>query len=63
MDVVHHKSLLVFEGDKFFSIVTIGDLQRAIIANKSFDSLIGDIIDNSSKKYAHTSDTKEDIKK
>lgn len=63
MDSVHHKSLLVFNGDKFFSIVTIGDLQRAIIANKSFDSCIGNIIDNSSKKYAHTSDSKEDIKK
>jgi len=56
------KSLLVFEADKFLGIITNGDLQRAIIANKSFDTEIGDIIDNTDKKYAHLSDSKEKIR-
>lgn len=56
------KSLLVFEAEKFVGIITNGDLQRAIIANKSFDTEIGDIIDNSEKKYAHLSDSEEKIR-
>ena len=62
MDFHRIKSLLVFDGVKFRGMITIGDLQRAIIANKSFDTEIGSIIDNSTKKYAHVSEDKEAIK-
>lgn len=56
------KSLLVFKDDRFHGMITNGDLQRAIIANKPFDTTIGTIVDNSKKKYAHTDDNEEHIK-
>ena len=62
MDEESTKSLLVFEGDRFLGMITNGDLQRAIIANKPFDTAIGTIVDNSNKKYAHTDDDEESIK-
>lgn len=62
MDEESTKSLLVFEGDRFLGMITNGDLQRAIIANKPFDTVIGSIVDNSNKKYAHTDDDEESIK-
>lgn len=63
MDEVHHKSLLVYDSDKFYSIVTIGDLQRAIIANYDLNSPISEIIKTEEKQYAYTTDNIEDIKK
>ena len=62
MDEKCIKSLLVFEGEKFLGMITNGDLQRAIIANKPFDTTIGTIVDNTKKKYAHTSDDEDHIK-
>ena len=63
MDDYSAKSLLVFNDNKFLGMITNGDLQRAIIANKSFDTKIATLINNSEKKYAHVSDSNEDIKK
>ena len=63
MDDKRTKSLLVFEGEKFLGIITNGDLQRTIIANKSFDTEIGNVLDNSGKKYARQSDSNEKIRK
>lgn len=63
MDEKCIKSLLVFEGEKFLGLITNGDLQRAIIANKSFDTEIGNILDNSGKKYARQTDSNEKIRK
>ena len=63
MDEKCIKSLLVFEGEKFLGMITNGDLQRAIIANKSFDTEIGNILDNSGKKYARQTDSNEKIRK
>lgn len=63
MDEVHHKSLLVYDGDKFYSIVTIGDLQRAIISNYDLNSPISAIIKTEEKQYAYITDNIEDIKK
>lgn len=57
------KSLLVFKNDKFLGMITNGDLQRAIIANKPFDTEIETLINNSEKKYALVSDDKGLIKK
>lgn len=62
MDELRHKSLLVYENDKFYSIITIGELQRAIIKNISFDSAIKSVIDVSNKTYANVADSKEKIK-
>ena len=62
MDVRCLKSFLVFEKDSFIGMVTIGDLQRAIISNKPFDTPIGSIIDNTKKKYAHVDDDQEHIR-
>ena len=57
------KSLLVFKNEKFLGMITNGDLQRAIIANKPFDTEIETLINNSEKKYALVSDDKGLIKK
>ena len=62
MDDRKTKSLLVFSNEHFVGMITNGDLQRAIIANKPFDTTIGTIVDNSNKKYAHTDDNEEHIK-
>ncbi len=62
MDVAKTKSLLVFEEEKFLGMVTIGDLQRAIIANKPFSLSIGCLINNANKKYAHQYDDIQSIK-
>lgn len=63
MDSVHHKSLLAFDEDKFYSIVTIGDLQRAIIANSDLNTSISEIINVKDKQYAYTSESIEEIKR
>lgn len=39
MDTKKVKLLLVFDGDKFLSILTIGDIQRAIIPSAHFSLL------------------------
>ena len=62
MDDRRTKSLLVFDKDHFVGMITNGDLQRAIISNKPFDTAIGSIVDNSNKKYAHTNDDEEHLK-
>ncbi len=62
MDDVRTKSLLVFEKGKFIGMITNGDLQRAIIANKPFSMSIGFLIDNSLKTYAHLGDDNQRIK-
>lgn len=62
MDERRTKSLLVFNKDHFVGMITNGDLQRAIIANKPFDATIDSIVDNTNKKYAHTDDDEELIK-
>lgn len=62
MDECRAKSLLAFDHDRFQGLVTIGDLQRAIIAKCPFDTKIGVLVYNSQKKYAHVSDDKESIK-
>ena len=62
MDDARTKSLLVFEGEKFLGMITNGDLQRAIIANKPFSLTIGYLVDNANKKYAHPGDDIQHIK-
>lgn len=62
MDDARTKSFLVFEGEKFLGMITNGDLQRAIIANKPFSLSIGNLVDNANKKYAHPGDDIQHIK-
>jgi len=62
MDEARTKSLLVFDGDKFIGMITNGDLQRAIIANKPFSMPIIDLIDNNNKRYAHQGEDLQLIK-
>ena len=62
MDVIRSKSLLVFDNVFFLGLITIGDLQRAIIANKPFDTPVSLLIDNENKKYAYLTDDIKQIK-
>ncbi len=62
MDEWFTKSLIVFKENRFVGIITNGDLQRAIIANKPFDTSIGNLVDNSTKRYARVGDDREQIK-
>lgn len=62
MDECRAKLLFVFEDDKFDCILTIGDIQRAIIRNVSMESPISGILVRD-KIYASDKDSIEDIKK
>ncbi|MCR5151654.1 MAG: nucleotidyltransferase family protein [Prevotella sp.] len=62
MDESGSKALLAFDTDRFIGMITIGDLQRAIIANKPFDTPVKELIDNNTKKYAYATDSKETIR-
>lgn len=44
MDKCNRKLLLVFSGGEYFGLVSIGDIQRAIIGNKSLDAPIKTIL-------------------
>lgn len=44
MDEVQVKMLFVFEGDKFLSILTIGDIQRAIINGTNLNDAVSSIL-------------------
>ena len=62
MDEQHVKMLFVFEETHFVSILTIGDIQRAIVKNTPLDSAVADIVSRD-KKFAHVGDAMEDIRK
>ena len=61
MDEVRSKLLFVFDGDTFDCIITIGDIQRAIIKNADMSRPISEILDRD-KIYAHEDETREQIK-
>ena len=60
MDKQHLKLLLVTEQGRFFSLLSIGDIQRAIIANVSIESPISNIL-RDKVNVAHATDEREDI--
>lgn len=62
MDLTRHKSLLVYSGENFYSIVTIGDIQRSIIANVDLNTPIESIMDSGGKCYAYENNTLDEIK-
>lgn len=61
MDDERVKLLFVFSGKNFIGLLTVGDIQRAIISNMSLNLPVERII-SSDKKYAHINDSKEKIK-
>lgn len=62
MDTEKVKSLVVFDSDKFEGLLTIGDIQRAILKGVELTSPIYSILDKN-KIYASTDETLETIKK
>lgn len=61
MDSVDRKSLIVIDKDKFFGLVSAGDIQRAIIQNKSLDTPVEEILRNKIR-VAKPEDSFEKIK-
>lgn len=61
MDEVEVKMLFAFTDSHFEGIVTIGDIQRAIIKNISLDSPLSDILDRK-KEYAEPNESIEKIR-
>lgn len=61
MDDEAVKSLLIFKQNKFISLLTIGDIQRAILRNVNLNSIVENIVDEN-KKYAQKDDDLEIIK-
>ena len=62
MDASGVKLLMTFEDETFIGILTIGDIQRAIINNVSLDSPISTIIEKS-KKYCRPNENRESVRK
>lgn len=60
MDSISSKMLFVFNNELFMGLLTIGDIQRAIIKNISLSAKISEILDKH-KVYASIEDTKEQI--
>ena len=61
MDETKVKMLFLFSREKFEGIITIGDIQRAIIRNISLDSPISAIVDKQ-KKYVHPNEDTDSVK-
>lgn len=61
MDETYKRLLLIFDGEKFVNILSIGDIQRAIIKNKALDTPISDIL-RAETRLARKGDSSEFIK-
>ena len=62
MDRIDKKLLLVFKKDKFINILSIGDLQRAILKGKNLNEKIRNIL-RKNTKVAYVDDDFEEIKR
>lgn len=62
MDAQKVKMLFVFDDKHFVSILTIGDIQRAIVNNIALDAPILQVV-NLDKKYASIGEPMDDIRK
>lgn len=62
MDEQKVKMLFVFDKEHFISILTIGDIQRAIVKNIALDTPIRMIVSHN-KKFAHVGESMEDIRR
>ena len=61
MDEKKVKMLFVYDNEKFLSILTIGDIQRAIINSVDFNSEVTSILDLK-KQFASPSETRETVR-
>ena len=61
MDALKVKVLFVYESDAFVSILTIGDIQRAIVKNISLDAPVADVVDRN-KKFAYVGESMDVIR-
>lgn len=61
MDRLDRKLLMVYKGSAFYSLISIGDIQRAIIKNYDLSEILGEVL-RSSVKVAHESDNIDYIK-
>lgn len=61
MDIEKTKLLFVFSNSIFEGMITIGDIQRAILKNINLNDAISSILDKN-KVYAHVGDSIEQIK-
>lgn len=61
MDEIKMKILFVFKGDRFEGILTLGDIQRAIIKGHALTETVSKILDRN-KIYAYSSDSIDAIK-
>lgn len=60
MDELDRKLLLVFKGDRFLGLLSIGDIQRAIIRNQSLDTSVYDVM-RANMRMAKDSDDREAV--
>ncbi|MFO7851412.1 MAG: sugar phosphate nucleotidyltransferase [Bacteroidota bacterium] len=63
MDKVSHKLLLVFDKGKYVGLLSIGDIQRAVINNVNLNSTIRSILQTTDRVVVKTNDTIEYIKR
>ena len=61
MDVQKVKMLFVFEDEHFVSILTIGDIQRAIVNNIALETPVAQVVDRN-KKFAHVGESMDTIR-
>ncbi len=61
MDAQRVKMLFVFEKEHFVSILTIGDIQRAIVNNVALDTSIARVVDRN-KKFARIGEARDGIR-
>lgn len=61
MDAIDRKLLIILEDGLFSSLLSIGDIQRAIIANKPFDTPVKDVL-RPKVEVCHESDSDEKVK-
>lgn len=62
MDKIDKKLLLVFDGQKFVNVLSVGDIQRTILKNIALDSSIEDVL-RKNTRVAKQTDSFDDIKK
>lgn len=61
MDEEKVKMLFVFDNERFISILTIGDIQRAIVKNIALETPIAQVVDRN-KKFAHAGEPMDVIR-
>lgn len=62
MDATHHKLLIVIKDNKFFNLLSIGDIQRAIIKGVDLNSPLEGIL-RSDTKVASVHDDRQQVEK